>query len=278
MEKIGAGGCGTVFKAIHRKTNETVAIKFHKEGVVPDTESKMLKEIRAMRGLKRHENLCALYDAVKCKHKQFFLIMEYCPGVTLQSFRDRYTRNGGVPENIARNLLRQIITGVGYMHEQGYVHRDLKQVNIIVNETSNNVKIIDFGVAIKDQEITADGHNMVGTPRYWAPEIFKGSVKYGQKLDIWSIGVLHYSILSLQSPFVPGKSAADFQSIKNRVLAGEYVDISHVSQQASELIRSLLSVDPLRRPTAQEILSYYYFKIDSSAGEKTSGMYIDRDW
>ena len=141
--------------------------------------------------------------------------------------------------------------------------KNLKTENIMLT-VNNDVKIIDFGLTVKLESITPRkrSHNYCGTPAYMAPEIFMDEVDNAQKVDIWSIGVIFYIMLSGSEPFHSNES--DITALKQLVCRGQYKKVENISQQASELLRSLLNADPNCRPTAEELLNHPYLQDDET--------------
>ena len=199
---------------------------------------------------------------MECQH-HIYLVMEYCPSGTLCNYIQSH--RGGLPENTARKLLHQVISGVAYMHKQGFVHRDLKDENVVLTD-SQDARIIDFGFTVPVSSIQSSDkrHNKLGTPQFQAPEIFKGTVPNAEKVDIWAIGVIFYIMLSDTLPFqytLPWNSE-NIAELERKVTTGKYKNLDNISQQASELLKSLLQVDPESRPTAQELLNHPYFHVE----------------
>ena len=254
LDKVGEGSFATVYRAIHKRTNFEVAIKAVSKWRCIEKERSTMKSLS-------HPNLCTLYETMECAH-HVFLIMEYCSGYSL--FRFMQSRGGGgLPEHIARTMLHQIISAVAYMHREGYVHRDLKDENIMLT-ADNQVKIIDFGYSAKLETIAIGSRfqNYVGTLGFMAPEIFRNRVYNPEKVDIWSIGVVFYIMLTGSEPFEWDLSNVD--ELKRKVIAGRYRSPENISQEASQLLQSMLKVSPFRRPTAQEVLDDPYFQTEEA--------------
>ena len=268
LGKIEEGQFGVVYKAIHLLTSTMVAIKVVPQckdsSLISKCTARFLKtEISSMKELS-HEHLCTLYGTIECQH-HIYLVMEYCPGGTLYNLIKSH--KGGLPENKARKLLHQIICGVAYMHKRGYVHRDLKGTNIVLTDRQD-AKIIDFGFTVKVSSIQSSEskHNRLGTPQFQAPEIFKGRVLNAQKVDIWAIGVIFYVMLSdrLPFPYTLPLNSESMAKLGRNVMTGQYNNLDNISHQASDLLKSLLKVDPESRPTAQELLNHPYFHAEGS--------------
>ena len=248
-----------MWKAVCRETKNVVAIKVIKENKLKTRRDlEMIKrEVRVMNDLSHHQHVCSLHETVSCTH-HLFIVVEYCSRNDLLAFI-RAENGKQLPEDTVRKIMQQIVSGVAHIHQQGYIHRDLKPANVMLTGSQNNVKIIDFGMAKKASSISAGArHSTLGTPSFMAPEIYQNEViGDAQKADVWSVGVIFYMLLSGgRPPFAYGKCSLD--ELKQRVINGGYREVENVSQEASELLKSMLTVDPQNRPTAQEILRHPY--------------------
>lgn len=188
--------------------------------------------------------------------------MEFISCGDLLSFVRRRSR---IPENIAKFIFRQIIEGIQYIHSNNIVHRDIKLDNILI-DINNTIKICDFGVAkqVKKGEILTE---QCGTPAYIAPEILKSNGYEGFGVDIWSAGVVLYTMLTGTVPF----KANSFNELKNLIMKANYTSIEDfnaadtssnkpISQDAGQLIKHILEIDPKKRFTAEQILNHPWMK------------------
>lgn len=161
-------------------------------------------------------------------------------------------------ERMAINIMKQVVNAVLYCHLNKIVHRDIKADNILFmkNDLNSPVKLIDFGISVKYEKGTKL-REKTGTILYIAPEVIDGS--YDEKCDIWSLGVLLYTMLGSQPPFY-GKSRKEIiQKIKKGVFNFKPNSFSLVSSEAKDLISRLLVLDPAKRPSCKEILAHPWF-------------------
>lgn len=124
------------------------------------------------------------------------MILEYCGGGDLKDFlEDR----GPLPEHLVQDIMTQLMSGLYYLEERGLVHRDIKPQNILLTDRSAypTIKLADFGFA-KQLEVSRLEDTWCGTPLYMAPEVISGKVKYTNKADLWSVGVIMYEMVSLE--------------------------------------------------------------------------------
>ena len=159
---------------------------------------------------------------------------------------------------MAINIMKQVVNAVLYCHLNKIVHRDIKADNILFmkNDLNSPVKLIDFGISVKYEKGTKL-REKTGTILYIAPEVIDGS--YDEKCDIWSLGVLLYTMLGSQPPFY-GKSRKEIiQKIKKGVFNFKPNSFSLVSSEAKDLISRLLVLDPAKRPSCKEILAHPWF-------------------
>ena len=165
-------------------------------------------------------------------------------------------------ERDAANLVWQILLAVHYIHEAGLIHRDLKMENIMVEMTSNGdgssnivCKVTDFGFAC----VIEPGSNLsltVGTPLYMAPEIVKGQ-EYGQKVDIWSLGVIVYVMLTSQFPYNARKKELIYQKVASRKEHPSYTPLDRYYEDgrpAKDFIVRCLEKDPKKRWSTSQLL------------------------
>ncbi|NWU90618.1 HUNK kinase, partial [Upupa epops] len=249
---INKGSFAKVMEGLHIPTGEKVAIKvIDKRKAKQDSYvlKNMKREPRIQQMIK-HPNVVQLYETLETDNF-YYMVMELCLGGDLL---DRICDKKRLPEREVRRYMRQILSAVEYLHCQGIVHRDLKVENFLLDE-NNNIKIVDFGLSNTakfeglSQELL---HTQCGSPAYAAPELLAHR-KYGPKVDVWSIGVSMFAMLTGTLPFTV--EPFNIKELHQKILIGEISPIpSDISPGAVRLLQSLLQPDPAKRPGVTEAI------------------------
>ena len=248
--EIGHGAFGKVNLCLHIGSGHLVAMKtfVKKDSKYKETKEKLKNEVEVLSKL-HHPFINQILDNFETD-THFFIVMEYICGDLLSFIRKRNKLN----EQIAKMIFKQIIEGLKYIHKKNIIHRDIKLDNILI-DTTNTVKICDFGVSrkiVKGEKI----YERCGTPAYIAPEIYKKIGYTGFQSDVWSAGVTLYYILSGNLPF----KGNNIHELENSILFGEYKKIKGVSYDANDIINKMLKLDPKERITIEEILKHPWLK------------------
>ncbi|KPA75322.1 putative protein kinase [Leptomonas pyrrhocoris] len=256
--RIGSGAFGDVYEVEDTLTGGKMAMKRMRlhDGLLAD---EVVQEILAMTTLK-HENIIQYFYCEKESDTLLRLYMELAPGGTL---RDKIREHPGVSlpfEDIVHHL-SDICHGLAYVHEQRYVHGDLKTANLLLG-TRGRTKIGDFGTAkrLAPHQLL---YTMVGTPQYMAPEVLTADVEerlgYDFKADIWSLGCIVLEMATGNAPFAHLESAQGMGIIKYLSELTDTPDLSPLfsgNPLVYEFVKSCLDIDPKNRPTAQELLHF----------------------
>ncbi|CBQ69506.1 related to ser/thr protein kinases [Sporisorium reilianum SRZ2] len=241
---IGEGTFGKVRLGLHRLTNTRVAIK-----QIPKAHSASLtREIHHHRRL-HHPNVMQLYEVIATE-QYIWMVSEICAGGELY---DYLVENQVLAEPEARRIFGQLCLAVAYVHSKGIVHRDLKLENILLDERCN-VKLGDFGFT-REFERNRLMDTFCGTTGYASPEMLAGKRYTGEEVDIWSLGVILYALLCGALPFDDDDEAV----MKQKILQGDFEIPDCLSEEAQNLIASILQQDPTKRPSIQAILSHPWF-------------------
>ncbi len=259
LDKLGEGGMGTVYRALHNRMQRVVALKIlpaHRRDT--SSVSRFEREIQAV-GKLDHPNIVRAYDAGE-DEDMHYLVMELVEGIDLH----RLTRQcGQLPVADACELVRQAALGLQHAHEHGLVHRDIKPSNLMLCRTDEwsdkdvqpTVKILDLGLALLQSdehrhEMTNTGQVM-GTLDYMAPEQASDSHAVDIRADIYSLGCTLYKLLAAKSPF----SGPSYDTPVKKVMAHakeaarSMKDIREdVPSRLSDLVDRMLSKDPADRP------------------------------
>jgi MAP/microtubule affinity-regulating kinase len=238
------GKFGVVKLGKHIVTGDKVAIKvIDKLQQKQRTLDEMLKEADIMKRLDHH-NIIKVHEIIDTENT-FYIIMEYASNGDLFSCLDC----GRMDETEAKEKFQQIISAVRYCHEEkNVIHRDLKPDNILF-DSENNIKIADFGLS--EEFVPGEKFfTFCGTPEYMAPEVFQGHKFDGPKVDVWSLGVMLYEMLTATLPF-PGST---WPHIIERVLHGKYYVPEYISQDCRELLSKMLVLDPSKRATMDVVM------------------------
>jgi len=199
LEDLGQGNFGKVKLGIYKKTKEKVAIKIIKKSSLENVKDIELvkSEIDIMK-LCRHPNVVKLLDHFE-NSEYIFIVMELLEGGSLGDYFSR--TNYQFTERRAANIMFQLASGLKYLHQYGILHRDIKPENIMLTSKSDDarVKIMDFGLSkiIGAHEKLADGY---GSLSFVAPEVLVRE-PYNKQIDIWSLGIILYYMLSGTLPF-----------------------------------------------------------------------------
>ncbi|CAO2632332.1 Hormonally up-regulated neu tumor-associated kinase [Lemmus lemmus] len=250
--KLGEGSFAKVREGLHVLTGEKVAIKvIDKKRAKKDTYvTKNLRREGQIQQMIRHPNITQLLDILETENS-YYLVMELCPGGNLMH---KIYEKKRLDEAEARRYIRQLISAVEHLHRAGVVHRDLKIENLLLDE-DNNIKLIDFGLSncagilgYSDPFST-----QCGSPAYAAPELLARK-KYGPKIDVWSIGVNMYAMLTGTLPFTvePFSLRALYQKMVDKEMNPLPTQLS---TGAINFLRSLLEPDPVKRPNIQQALA-----------------------
>jgi serine/threonine protein kinase len=251
LERLGNGAFGVVKRAKNIKTGEIIAIKSLKKAACKPKE--LQDEVRILRLVNDHPGIVKLRGVYESKNR-VNILMELITGGELF---DKIVEIESYSETDAAGLIKQISAAVEHCHHNGIIHRDLKPENLLFESDSSNVlKLIDFGVAYSLPPSGLVTSGLVGSRTYMAPEIQKGQ-PYGKPCDMYSIGVILYIILCGYPPFDPDEGIYELDFPED--------DWQDVSTTAKEIIVNLLSDDPNARYTASQLKN-----LDWTQGRNTS--------
>ncbi|XHG05276.1 hypothetical protein AWENTII_008516 [Aspergillus wentii] len=241
---IGKGSFGKVYLASHKLTNGSKVVLKSSSKDDPN----LAREIHHHRQF-LHPHIARLYEVIVTE-KLVWLALEYCPGDELYNY---LLRHGPLPVEKVKRIFTQLVGAVAYVHSKSCVHRDLKLENILLDK-NENVKLCDFGFTREYEGKASYLQTFCGTICYSAPEMLKAEKYAGEKVDVWSLGIILYALLAGELPF----DEDDDQVTKARILSEEPVYNDKFPEDAKGLINLLLSKRPLIRPSLQEIMAHSF--------------------
>uniref|UniRef100_A0A7N8X935 non-specific serine/threonine protein kinase n=1 Tax=Mastacembelus armatus TaxID=205130 RepID=A0A7N8X935_9TELE len=236
LKTIGKGNFAKVKLARHVLTGKEVAPR------VP-CFLQLFREVRIMK-LLNHPNIVKLFEVIETE-KTLYLVMEYASGGEVF---DYLVAHGRMKEKEARAKFRQIVSAVQYCHQKCIVHRDLKAENLLL-DADMNIKIADFGFS---NEFTLGNKldTFCGSPPYAAPELFQGKKYDGPEVDVWSLGVILYTLVSGSLPF----DGQNLKELRERVLRGKYRIPFYMSTDCENLLKKFLILNPSKRGSLEQIM------------------------
>ncbi|KAM9433186.1 MAP/microtubule affinity-regulating kinase 3-like isoform 10-T10 [Salvelinus alpinus] len=267
LKTIGKGNFAKVKLARHILTGREVAIKIiDKTQLNPNSLQKLFREVRIMK-LLNHPNIVKLFEVIETE-RTLYLVMEYASGGEVF---DYLVAHGRMKEKEARAKFRQIVSAVQYCHQKHIVHRDLKAENLLL-DADMNIKIADFGFS---NEFTLGNKldTFCGSPPYAAPELFQGKKYDGPEVDVWSLGVILYTLVSGSLPF----DGQNLKELRERVLRGKYRIPFYMSTDCENLLKRFLVLNPAKRGTFEQIMKDRWINVGSEEDELTAFVEPEQD-
>lgn len=258
--ELGSGKFSTVLQATHRETGEVVAVKSIKsDAMTTDDWELLVAEVGALTRL-THPNIIS-HRGFYNEDGKYLLVLDYC---NRGSVRDLIDEHSVIPEHLAKQLLKQILSAVAYCHSMGHVHRDIKAENVLLTEDENGqltAKLADFGLSEELQLASHRLQTMCGTPQYLSPELVSGRL-FGAPADVWSTGIVAYMMLSGIVPFDEAKSEAElFKLISLGAIWYDQPQWQSVSPAARDFVQRMLDISPDSRATAAQLLQHEWLQL-----------------
>ena len=287
-ETLGKGTFSVVKLGEQEKTKQKVAIKILDKEKIKTKEdlTRIQREIKILSMLE-HPNIIKTYTISETP-KKYYIIMEYCEGGELFDYIVEKER---LKESEASIFFYQLINALEYIHSKGIAHRDLKPENLLLSQNKKSIKIIDFGLS----NFFENGNNCLetpcGSPSYASPEIIRGEVYDGFKIDIWACGIILFAMLCGYLPFdddeeeekveqddkkyfsqsnVGGEEKSeDNEVLFQKILDGKIDFPDYLSDMAIDLIQKMLVVKPDDRIEISDIKKHKFYL----TGKKNSLLY-----
>jgi len=229
--------------------------------------NRIYEEINILRVLGNHPSIIQLVDLDESMPNSIRLVLELCEGGELF---DRIQQKQYYPEHEARLLIKNVLEAVAFIHGKGIMHRDLKPENILLKSKVSNtdIKISDVGLAKISKDFPRRlprSHSICGSDFYLAPEVIKQE-EYGREIDIWSVGVVCYVVLSGSLPFFHNVLHKLYRQIVERDLSFPETAWKSVAKGAQDFILRLLQVRPGDRLTAEQSMNHPWLRNSESKG------------
>jgi serine/threonine protein kinase len=247
VREIGLGGFSVVYLVRNRHTFEELACKVVCRQFLTEsgTFHRFEQEARLLEQL-QHPNIIQLVEIVYAP-QYIYLIMEYCSCGDLCEYIDMH---GCLDNHTARFVLSHLVSALGYLHDRGIVHRDLKPENVFI-DSHHNPKLADLGLChtVTENQLLK---TPCGTAFYAAPELISGLAYDGKQTDVWSLGIVLYVMLTGCMPW----ANTNFPELQEEIVRGAIPVPPYLGRDCEDLIRSMLSVDPSKRPTMNELAKH----------------------
>jgi len=252
---LGSGEISQVILANDTTTsdNKMVAVKkIKKSNLTPVLLKKLNTEVVILKQLSVLPFDCfvKLYDVLE-DNQYIYLIMEYISGGELFDLVEQFPL--GIPEIIAKKILKQIFTAISHLHKLDIAHLDLKLENIMYNPTTETIKIIDFGYASRTDEKLQE---YSGSIHYIAPQLLNKIPYDAKKADMWSLGVISYALLAAKFPFDDEND--NHTNIFFQIKRGMIAIPPHFSSQAKNFVETILNPNEIRRPSVEDMLGHQF--------------------
>mmetsp|Transcript_69198 Transcript_69198/g.198487 ORF Transcript_69198/g.198487 Transcript_69198/m.198487 type:complete len:411 (-) Transcript_69198:150-1382(-) len=258
---LGTGASSTVYRCVHRSTGEVRAIKKIDTSEVPARE--IAHEVALMR-LLRHECVVRCYEVFLEAQYVNIVVDIFTGGDLVDGLNAHRKDRGRLPDGQLAHLAKQMVEAVQHVHSLRIVHRDIKGENFLsdrpdIGDPACRVALADFGTA-KRLEADAKLEDRVGTPAFWAPEVWAGSYDCG--VDVWAVGVTAFILLSSQLPF------SGEEDICRATAPGEMpVDMPYyASKGCTDFIGQCLVKDASGRPSAAGVAKHEWLKTPPGSG------------
>jgi len=255
---LGKGGFAKCYEFINQENDHSSAAKVipKKSLVKSRAKQKLISEIKIHKSL-HHPNIVAFEHYFE-DSENVYLLIEICLNQTLNELLKRRKK---LTELEVQCYSVQIIKALKYLHSHRVIHRDLKLGNLFISEKME-IKVGDFGLATKLEFDGERKRTVCGTPNYIAPEILEGKTGHSYEVDIWSLGVIMYTLIIGKPPFETNNVKETYKRIKT----GNYSfpENAVISEPAKDLIQSILVLDPRKRPTLDEIMKHDFFNMGVS--------------
>jgi len=259
-EEIGKGGFGVVYAGVRRSDNLAVAVKVvsHNEEL-EETEQKPL-EIALMEKVSDIPGVIQILDYFQIEDC-YYIVMERFNSIDLF---DYISEQGPLPEHLVKNLFKQILDTALACQKRGVVHRDIKDENILINLSTLETKMIDFGSGALEQKDTIF-RKFQGTRVYSPPEWIGRGWYTAEGLTVWSLGILLYDMLCGDIPF----------ETDQEILSAKFKWFPHLglSEEVKDLVSGCLRISPLERLNLEKMLNHPWFR--SSEDIHTENTVID---
>jgi serine/threonine protein kinase len=267
LSELGQGGMGHVFLALDTKLKRSVALKVMNKKVASSRNSRkrFVREARAMAAV-HHDNVVTIFEVGKSGGTPF-IAMEMLKGQTLEQRNQSGTQ---LDYQQIINYARQIATGLAVAHEKGIVHRDIKPANIWIEEGTDRIKILDFGLALDStplDQLTGRG-SVIGTPGYLSPEQAR-SEPLDDRSDLYSLGAVLYEICTGSLPVIAKSIPGQLVSIIAQRPRPIHKQNPDIPQPLCDLVHQLLRKEPRSRPKSATIFCEQLDQVELSCDAKS---------
>jgi serine/threonine protein kinase len=259
-QSLGEGAFAKVLLGLDRSTLEKFAVKIIEKQSDDELGLQFIwRELSVMKSV-NHPNIVRTYDIFDTKNR-LYIVLEYMPGGTLGEILKKL---GRFTEAQARPILKDILSGVAYLHDKSIVHRDLKLKNILCEskEMPVRVKLADFGLAnfVGVRTVSKVAlQSQVGSPHYVAPEVLREE-PYGPVVDAWAVGIILHIMLTRRYPFAGETIQETLELVCRGRFSLQGSEWDRVSDDGKNLLSALLTEDPTERITARAALDHPWFK------------------